>query len=272
MCTRFRLLALLLAAVVVVISTIAHAGNIEIVISPTGTVYIYYKAKVTITNVSDTEAKWWKGFVTSVEATKHAVRSILSEVIARHLIHDLGYRNVTVQVLDFDYTVSVSNYTLNITLWLAMKLKIPVNITPLSTNINVKFRYMAPDYNDTRFTHNGIPLNPAKMFFIYWRAFDVPLDLWTRHFNGTHTIFTYSANITVTTPFGTVVSLDPTEEIVVLGYATGSGDVISISNVPFYFLGLIAVIIIIAIISAVVGIIWKRRRKSRIATRTPVFS
>ena len=229
---------------------------------------VKYSCTVTISNVSATEKNYWFGFKTAVLSVKYSVRRILGEVLSRHLSRDLGYRNASVEVLDFSYSVTEPTAgTLKIDVSMTIKIGVRANSTMLGKSICVRFRAMSPNINSTEFIYNNIPLNPAKCFFIYLKPFSVPLEKWRRTYNGTHTVFSYYvANMTLTTPFGTKVTVDPSEAIIVEGEATASGDYIEIKTVPTTTIAIVIAVIIALVV--LVAIYLTKLRKKVVEVRT----
>jgi len=227
-----------------------------------------YSCTATISNVTKVEKNYWHGFKTAILSVKYSVKKILGEVLGRHLSRDLGYKNVTVEVLDFSYSVTEpTTGTLKIDVSVTIKINIKANTTMFGKSICIRFRAMAPDINSTEFIYNNIPLNPAKCFFIYLKPFSVPLEKWRRTYNGTHTVFSYYvANMTLTTPFGTKVTVDPSEAIIVEGEATASGDYIEIKTVPTTTIAIVIAVIIALVV--LVAIYLTKLRKKVVEVRT----
>jgi len=162
-----------------------------------------------------------------------------------------GYPSSYVNLSLDKVALSFEYFTITIDVDLRLVLSGVSNTTTLERMFNVKFRAMNPDGT---VEYNAFKFSPARLFFINFEAFDVPLEKWTRSFNGTHTKFTYTVpSLTLRTHGGYEVTVDPTETIIVEGEAEAQGDTIIVKEVAtstWLLIGLLAVIVVVAVVIA----------------------
>lgn len=261
--TVLTLMAALAATLCTVHAAGSASGYAQIYVNPvTGEVKFSYIINVNLTGVSSSEVDWWKSFIDFIKKNRSAIMSALTKHISDYLVKTMKYSNATFRVLYVDGKVlnSTSN-SIVFKLFTYARVEIPIERTLLEMIVNVKFRYMCPNMSIPEVTVGGRALNPATMLFLCFKDFDVPLDVWTHVFNGTHTTFRLEKNVTMTTPFGTAVASTIRYDVVSIGYASGIGDEIHFTNIPLWIIGLIAALLILSILSAVVA---RRRAETRI--------
>ncbi|RLE41545.1 hypothetical protein DRJ16_06095 [Candidatus Woesearchaeota archaeon] len=113
--------------------------------------------------------------------------------------------------------------------------------------INAKFRYINPDRT---ISYGGFIFSPARTFLINLHGFNVPLEKWTRTFNGTHTIFTMTVDYTITIENGITITVDPTETLVVEGEATAEGDTIFVKErTTEFWITIVATAVTVAVVA-----------------------
>ena len=126
--------------------------------------------------------------------------------------------------------------------------------------INAKLRYLKPVI---RTSYGPYSFYLHRMFMMDLSAFDVPLEKWSRRFNGTHTIFTYSIDYSITLETGAIIKVDPEQTLVVEGEATAEGDTIFVKEYTTEFWMLIAGV---AVAITVLILIAIRVRKKALIT------
>jgi len=177
----------------------------------------------------------------------------------------------TLVYLDLDH-VSLGFKYFKVTVEVRFKLVLSgiANSTFTGRVYNVKFRALNPDKT---IECRGYRFNPARLFFLNFRAFNVPLEEWARRFNGTHTIFSYTIRrLTLYTHGGVAVTVDPTEEIVVEGEAEAEGDTIVTKEITDKaVLGVGLAVAVVFLVIAVIALAPKLLKKTIIEAKTRRF-
>ena len=265
---KLRLLLLVAALCLCVVATVVHAagnarGYVQIYTNPvTGEVKFTYTITVNLTAISTGEVNFWKALADYVSKNRSGIMSVLTKYISSYLTKNMKYSNATFRVLYLDVKVlNSTSSSIYFKIFLFARVGIPITRTWLETVVNVKFRYMCPNMSIPEVTIAGKPLNPATMLFLCFKDFDVPLDVWSHHFNGTHTIFRLEKNVTMTTPYNTLVSTWLRYDVVSIGYASGIDDEVHFSNIPLWIIGFIAALFLLAILST----IFAARRRAEVS-------
>jgi len=231
--------------------TLAVTGNLSKVVSEEASINIYNYSSGSYDALSPDALNVTTSTTVelNVTDTEHYIKD--RTVMLRINVTDVQSYPSTLVNLDLDAVELKFKYftmTIQVKLHLAISGISEFDWTRGERRINAKFRWMNPEGT---LSYGGIAFNPARLFFINFRAFGVPLEEWSRSFNGTHTTFTYTVSkMTVYTHGGFSITIDPTETITVEGEATASGDTIVVKEVavpPTYiYIGLAIVVIVIA--------------------------
>ena len=126
--------------------------------------------------------------------------------------------------------------------------------------INAKLRYLRPV---ARVSYGPYSFYLHKMFMMDLSAFNIPLEKWSRRFNGTHTIFTYSIDYSITLETGAIIKVDPKQTIVVEGEATAEGDTIFVKEYTIWIY-ITYIAILAGSIALAVIMLWRIAKKSLI--------